>query len=242
MTIKIIESDKNLIKYGQSWIGVPLFLNDGLLMPLPSEWTLDMKIQRFSKNTVISYAKTIALWLESLEDSVDVGTAQMFIYMLKIENVGDGTIKLRMIHIQEFYRWALNKGYIQRLLYEIKRLSLKEGTPNNPTIKLPNKHNRKVKPQSIEDFERVLAANPRKSSDLAKRDEFIAEIARYMGLRRSEVVSLTKQQFLELEPTEELLLIEIVIAKSQGRIDSVLVPKMLLQKILQKQVIQLRQF
>lgn len=61
MAIKIIESDKNLIKYGQSWIGVPLFLNDGLLMPLPTEWTLDMTIQRLSKNTVISYAKTIAL-------------------------------------------------------------------------------------------------------------------------------------------------------------------------------------
>lgn len=239
MTIKIIESDKNLIKYGQSWIGVPLFLNDGLLMPLPSEWTLDMTIQRLSKNTVISYAKTIALWLESLEinkitwDSVDAGTAQMFIYMLQRENVGDGTIKLRMTHIQEFYRWSLNKGYIQRLPYEIKRLSLKGGQQTTPTIKLPNKPNRKVKAQSIEDFEKVLASNPRKSSALNKRDEIIAEIARYMGLRRSEVASLTKQQFLELEPTEELLLIEIVTAKSRGRVDSVLVPKLLLQKILQ---------
>ena len=36
-------------------------------MPFPSEWTLNMTVQRFSKNTVISYAKTIALWLESLE-------------------------------------------------------------------------------------------------------------------------------------------------------------------------------
>lgn len=116
-------------------------------------------------------------------DSVDAGTAQMFIYMLQREGVGDGTIKLRMTHIQEFYRWALNKGYIQRLPYEIKRLSLKGVQQTIPTIKLPNKPNIKVKAQSMEDFERVLASNPRKSSALNKRDEIIAEIARYINLQ-----------------------------------------------------------
>ena len=48
-----------------------------------------MTIQRISKNTIISYAKTIALWLKALEinklnwDSIDVGTDQIFFICLK---------------------------------------------------------------------------------------------------------------------------------------------------------------
>lgn len=240
MTIKIIESDKTLIKYNQSWEKVPLFLQDSLLLPIPSEWSLDMTIQNFSPNTVISYAKSIVIWLETLEvngitwDSVDVNTAQMFIYMLHRENVSEGTIRLRLIHIQEFYKWALSKEYIAKLPYELKRMSYSsKNQSNTATIKLPNKPNKKVKAQSVNDFEKVLASNPRKSTALAKRDEIIAEIARYMGLRRSEVANLTKNQFLELDPNQELLIIAIVSAKSRGRIDTVLVPNMLLIKILQ---------
>lgn len=239
MTIKLIESDFHLLKYGQSWEKVPLFLQNGLLMPLPSEWTLDMTMQRLSPDTVISYAKSIVIWLEALDvnsiawDNVSLEVAQMFIQMLYKQNVSDGTIRLRIIHIQEFYKWALNKEYIKRIPFEIKKRSIKNLLQTAPILNIPKKPNRKVKSQSDKDFDNVLAANPRKSTALNKRDEIIAEIARYMGLRRSEVAHLTKEQFLNLDPNEEIPFIEIVTAKSRGRIDSVLVPKLLLKKILQ---------
>lgn len=239
MSIKIIESDENLKKYSKSWASVPLFLNDGLLMPLPSEWTLDMTIQGLSPQTVISYAKSIAIWFEALEinniqwDDVSIETAQMFIQVLYKQGVSDGTIRLRVIHIQEFYKWALNKEYIQRLPFEIKKRNINTFIQSAPTISIPKKPNRKVKAQSDNDFDTIVAANPRKSSSLSKRDEIIAEIARYMGLRRSEIASLTKEQFLNLDINNEILLIDIVTAKSRGRVDSVLVPKLLLKKTLQ---------
>lgn len=239
MSIKIIESDKNLIKYSREWLKVPLFLNDGLLMPLPSEWTLDMTIQGLSPQTVISYAKSIALWFEALEindiqwDDVSIETVQMFIQVLYKQGVSDGTIRLRIIHIQEFYKWALNKEYIKRLPFEIKKRNINGFIQSSPTISIPKKPNRKVKAQSDNDFDTIVASNPRKSSSLSKRDEIIAEIARYMGLRRSEIASLTKEQFLNLDMNNEILVIDVVTSKSRGRVDSVLVPKLLLKKILQ---------
>lgn len=239
MSIKLIASDNHLVKYGQSWPNVPLFINDGLLMPIPSEWSLDMTIQSFAKNTVISYSKSVAIWLTALDvngitwDSVDVGTAQMFIYMLHRENVSEGTIKLRMTHIQEFYRWAMSKKYIERLPYEIRRINYKNIPSNIPALKVPNTPNRKVKAQSVADFEKILGANPRKLSSLSKRDDIIAEIARYMGLRRSEISNLRKEQFTALDLSQELQIIEIVSAKGRGRLDSVIVPKLLLSKIVQ---------
>lgn len=239
MSIKIIESDENLKKYSKSWKNVPLFLKEGLLMPLPSEWALDMTIQGLSPQTVISYAKSIAIWFEALEinniqwDDVSVETAQMFIQVLYKQGVSDGTIRLRIIHLQEFYKWALNKNYIKRLPFEIKKRNVQSFIQLAPTITIPKKPNKKVKAQSDNDFDAILAANPRKSPALSKRDEIIAEIARYMGLRRSEIASLTKEQFLNLDINDEVLVIDIVTAKSRGRVDSVLVPKLLLNKIIQ---------
>lgn len=229
---KIVFSDEALIRHGQSWPNVPLILINEELAVEPSEWILDLRIRACADNTLISYAKTLALWLEALNAnkidwrSTNQSTAERFCAVLAREGSAPSTIKLRMTHIQEFYRWAEAKGYIKQLPFHIQRADrvVPAGKESSPALRLAATRRRKVKPQSMADFDKVLSQTSRKTSALALRDELIAEAARFMGLRRSEVAELTTGQFLALKDEDEVHVIEIVTAKSRGRIDTVMVP------------------
>ena len=235
---EIVFSDNHLIRHGQSWPGVPIILLDGLLAPQASAWILDLRIRGCSAHTLISYAKTLALWLKALAANgrawnfVGAGEAEQFATMLLREGCAEGTVRLRMVHIQEFYRWAHARGHIDAQPFHIQRAGRERAKPisESPPVRLARKSRRSVRPQSTEDFDRVLAMSPRKATALALRDELIAEAARYMGLRRSEVAALRADQFEPLDPGAAAQSIEIVSAKSGGRLDSVLVPGPLVKK------------
>lgn len=240
MSIKLASSDRNLIRHGNPWPGVPLFLRGSMLMPEPSEWALDMKMRSLSDATIESYAKSLVIWLDAMDVNAlnwrdaDVEVAYMFASALRREGVGESTIKLRILHVHEFYKWAKQKKHVVEVPFFIdggqvqgQRKVEKEGEP----LKLPASPQRRVRAQSTDDFEKVLSKNPRKSEALSKRDELIAEAGRYMGLRRSEVAALRVDQFESLDLKQEALVIEIVSAKSNGRVDSVLVPRLYAERV-----------
>lgn len=93
-----------------------MILIDGLLAMEESAWLLDLRIRGCSPHTLTSYANTLALWLKALAANdlqcrrIGRGAAERFSAMLTREGCEAGTVRLRMIHIQEFYRWAHAKG------------------------------------------------------------------------------------------------------------------------------------
>lgn len=238
VSTEIVLSDDHLVRYGQAWSGVPMILIDGLLAMEQSAWLLDLRIRGCSPHTLTSYAKTLALWLKALAANdlhwrhIGSGAAERFSALLTREGCATGTVRLRMFHIQEFYRWARVKGHIKTLPFHLQRNDgvQSKKAEGSPPVKLANKTRRSVKPQTRADFDRVLAAAPRKTSSLVLRDELIAEAARYMGLRRSEVAALRVDQFEPLNSSDKTQSIEIVSAKS-GRLDTVLVPGPFIKKI-----------
>lgn len=242
MSFVLIPSDEHLLRHGESWPGVPLFLQDGLLVPEPSEWALDMKMQGLADSTIESYTKSLAIWLEAMTVNeidwreAEVEVAEMFSAALRREGSKDSTVRLRMIHVHEFYKWAQRKKHIAAVPFHLesrRRFGRAEGSKEGGAVKVKPTTQRRVKAQSNDDFEKVLAKNPRKSESLSKRDELIAECARYMGLRRSEIASLTVDKFESLDLNQDALAIDILSAKGRGRIDSVLVPRLLAKKVQQ---------
>ena len=241
---RLVFSDGTLTRHGQSWPGVPIILVDGLVALEASEWVLDLRIRGSSEHTVLSYATSLLIWLKSLHlngtdwRSAKKSTAEQFMAALAREGCSPGTIRLRMVHIQEFYRWTRENEYINGIPFRIQNPGSPRGgkgsdSPSTPApaVRLPRKTNRSVKPQTKEDFDKVLANTPRKITALIARDELIAEAARYIGLRRSEVAALRVDQFSGLNPSEEVQVIKISSAKSGGRIDSVLVPRLFVKKM-----------
>lgn len=234
---RLVYSDENLIKHGQAWPDVPLILIDGLLAFEASEWVLDLKIRGCSKHTLVSYATSVLMWLRAMAvnelDWRSAGnlTAERFMAVLAREGASCNTIRLRMVHIQEFYRWAFNAQKILAIPFHIQggRRSLAHAQLG-AKVKLPGKTSRRVKPHNKETFDKVLAQTQRKAPALILRDELIAEAGRYMGLRRSEISELRVDQFATLDPNDDLHVIEIISAKS-GRTDSVLVPRLYVKKV-----------
>lgn len=201
-----------------------------------------MKMQGLASTTIESYAKSVVIWMEAMDVNdldwrdADIEVAHMFAATLRRENVSESTIKLRMQHVQEFYKWAKRKKHVSETPYflESRRTAAKASAPKQgEALRLPATPQRRVRAQSTSDFEKVLAKNPRKSESLSKRDELMAEAARYMGLRRSEVAALRVDQFEGLDLSQEALVIEIVSAKGKGRVDSVLVPRLYAMKVRQ---------
>lgn len=242
-SLSLVSSDEGLFRHGQRWPGVPLFLRDGLLMPEPSEWALDMKMRGLADATIESYAKSVAIWMEAMDANkldwrdADAEVAEMFSAALRREGVSSSTTKLRLLHVHEFYKWAKRKKHVAEAPFHLESgnnrgLGDAKGKEGE-LVRMPSTPKRRVKPQSSSEFEKILAKNPRKSESLSKRDELMAEAARYMGLRRSEVAALRVDQFDALDLSQEALVIEIVSAKGKGRVDSVLVPRLYAQKVLQ---------
>jgi integrase len=239
---KIVFSDEKLICHGRSWAGVPMILVDDQLAFHASSWLLDLRIRECSPETIISYAKSLAIWLRAMAENSTKWQAatrveaEQFAAMLRREGAATSTVRLRMVHVQEFYRWALNRRYILGLPFHLDRRSAiaknekRSASTSGPALKLARRENRQVRPQSQTDFEQVLEMSSRSSSALVLRDELIAECARYMGLRRSEIAALRVDQFASLDCVSEVQVIEIVSAKSK-KLEGVLVPRLLARKL-----------
>ncbi len=194
----LIPSTDALVKDGIAYSGVPLLLVDGRLEPAPSLWLLSLATVRRPKNTIDTYAECIDLWFNALTTNAvcwhqaTKRHVDQFVAALVRSGCLASTVRLRVVAVCRFYRWAESEGLIAFAPFTYA------------AVNLPSKQRRAVRPHSLAEFNEILAYHDRKTAGLLRRDELICEAGRFMGLRRSEVAGLRIDQFLHLDPTEDV--------------------------------------
>jgi len=226
LRVRVIDLDATSGKREVAYPAVPLILVAGQLEPAPSWWLLDLVKRRTSTDTVETYSKGVALWFGALHQNrttwgeVDARTAQQFVDALVRRGNSASTVSTRMAAVLAFYRWSVANRFLPAMPFGPQALII------------PKAHVAAVEAHSKGEFERIVANLPRVGPGARRRDELICEAGRFLGLRRKEIVGLTRDQFdaLDLELPINVIWTDPAHTKGRKR-RAVLVPRLFVVKI-----------